>query len=189
MTAPRRQTMGRITGGIVLAGAAFLAPTGSASAVTTTVAATTWVTDDTDLLEVASTNGKAEITPATIVWQHEGGIQVYEDARAAWQARLRVDGGPNSCAYLKVTTYMKDNNGNESISKLFPAKGTEPHGYFHVCKDDGKGSNLFTGADVIDNHLGAAPHHFSRVVAEVCYAKDLQSVGFACAKITKHPGD
>lgn len=159
---------------------AFAALLVSASAAN---AADVWHTFDTDNISRSVSSGRAYTDDATFKWQKDE--DWYEDYRAVWSAKLRVNGANGSCARLRIITIGDDG----AISKRFPAAGTTDYGYYQACRADGRGYANLSGSDLRRSNFSDTTNNFRRADISVCYAPGSNQPNTECYNFTIHPGD
>jgi hypothetical protein len=153
-------------------------------------AATNWNKPfDTDDISRSSPSNKA-YTIGSFTWQWES-CHGNCDERAAFSAVLHVQGARNSCARLKITTYVGDSlmDNGDKVEKHFPENTSANFGYYTYCSTTGTGSKTFTGADIQDRSIMDIGT-FHRADIRVCWTLNTATPpGGDCYAFTIHPGD
>jgi hypothetical protein len=149
-------------------------------------AATSWSAPfDRDGLDRSTPSNKAYLR-GTFSWQWQDSSAANRDQRASFATTLHLQGARDSCARLRITTYVGDkwsNNGSH-VEKHFPASG-----YYTYCQADGRGSTALSGADVQDRSfldIGT----FKSATINVCWTRNRATpAGGDCYNFTVRPGD
>ena len=150
-------------------------------------AATSWDAPfDRDSLDRSVPSNRAYLK-GTFSWQWQDTMRANRDQRASFSTRLYLQGPRNSCAHLRVTTYVggKWTNDGSNVEKRFPASG----GFYTYCQSDGRGSVGLSGVDVQDRSIFDIGT-FKSARLSVCWTRNRATPPSGdCYNFIVHPGD
>ncbi len=154
--------------------------------ITPASAATSWDAPfDTDSVARSTPSNRAYLT-GSFSWQWQDTSRANRDERASFSTRLHLQGPRNSCARLRITTYVGDRwrNQGSQVEKRFPSSGFSTY-----CQSDGRGSVALSGADAQDRSIwdiGA----FKSARINVCWTRNSATPPSGdCYNFSVHPGD
>lgn len=133
-----------------------------------------------------STPSNNAYTTGSFTWQWQDSSAANRDQRAAFNARLHLQGSRNSCARLQIRTYVgsKLMNSGATLEKAFPSSG-----YYTYCQADGRGYVNLSGADIQDRSITDIGT-FKKATVRVCWTRNKTTPpGGDCYGFTIHPGD
>lgn len=141
---------------------------------------------DTDSISRSTPSNKAYLT-GSFTWQYEDSSSANRNQRAAFSAKLTLQGDKNSCARFRIKTYVGNSLTNEGsqVEKSFPSSG-----YYTYCQSDGKGtSSTYSDSDIQDRSFTDIGR-FKKAVINICWTKNTATPpGGDCYGFTIHPGD
>lgn len=148
--------------------------------------ATTWEAPfDRDNLDRSTPSNRAYLT-GTFSWQWEDSSAANRDQRASFDTRLHLQGRDDSCAHLRITTYVGGpyTNDGSNVEKRFPSSG-----FYTYCQADGRGSTALSGADIQDRSFWDIGT-FKSARINVCWTPNRATPPSGdCYNFSVHPGD
>lgn len=158
----------------------------SAGAIAPASAATSWRAPfDRDSLNRSTPSGHGYLK-GTFSWQWQNTRIGTRDERASFTGRLYLQGRRNSCAHVRVTTYVggKLMNTGAKVEKRFPSRG-----FLTYCRRDGRGSAPIGGSDV-QGRSTFDIGQFKGARINVCYTRNRATPPSGdCYNFTVRPGD